>query len=265
MKSPLKYLGAKAWLVERLRVLYAPHRGRRFVDLCVGGGSAVLGVEPECALLCDVNPHLVNFWEQLRDPQLFELEMRCEEALYYAYRGCFNKLGRTSARWTRTAAELFWYLNKTGFRGVCRFNEAGEFNVPFGHYKKIEYRRDFSEYAPMLGRWDAKHCSFERAPLERDDFVFFDPPYDGTFVDYSVGGFDWAKQVCGAELLAAHHGPVVATNAATDRILALYKGLGFAVETLSAPRSVSVSGDRAPAMEMLATRNITPGGKEALS
>lgn len=265
MTSPLKWVGGKRWLGERLRALYAPHQHRRFADVFVGGGSAVLGVAPEHALLCDANPHLINFWEQLRDPAPFALEMRNDEALYYAYRTCFNELGQSSARWSRTAAELFYFLNRSCFNGVCRFNSRGIYNVPFGKYKTINYRRDFSEYVSNLSRWAVTHCHFEYAPVDEKDFVYIDPPYDGdknAFVDYSAGGFDWDMQVRLATKFAAHSGPVVASNAGTDRILALYRSLGYAVETLPAPRSVAASGDRTPVMEMLATRNIAPGGRE---
>lgn len=256
MKSPLRWVGGKSWLVERLNALYQRHRHRRFADIFVGGGSAVLGVEPVCALLCDKNPHLINFWQQLRNPTPFLLDMRNEEELFYAYRKCFNDLARTQARWTRTAAELFLYLNKTCFNGVCRFNKMGIFNVPFGKRKTVEFPRALPEYAEPLQRWEIFHFAFDAAPIYPEDFVFADPPYDGTFVDYSTGGFAWEDQVRLAKKLLAHPGPVVASNAATDRILELYRGFGFDVETLPAPRSVSANGDRQDAMEMLATRNI---------
>ncbi len=33
-------------------------------------------------------------------------------------------------------AVLFLYLNRYGYNGLCRYNLRGEFNVPFGRYKK---------------------------------------------------------------------------------------------------------------------------------
>ncbi|WP_228736836.1 DNA adenine methylase, partial [Klebsiella variicola] len=31
---------------------------------------------------------------------------------------------------------FFLYLNRHGYRGLCRYNKKGEFNVPYGNYKK---------------------------------------------------------------------------------------------------------------------------------
>jgi DNA adenine methylase len=57
--------------------------------------------------------------------------------------------------------------------------------------------------------------------------------------------------------LAQHPGPVVLSNQATGRIVDLYAGLGFALEHLRAPRSISCTGDRTPAREVLALRNLS--------
>lgn len=258
LKSPLKWVGSKKWLVPRLRDLYAPHRHRCLVEPFVGGMNVSLALRPERALLCDANPHLVNFYRRLRDPRPFKIEMRSDEALYYAYRDCFNQLVRSGASMTGAAAELFYYLNKTGFNGVCRFNAAGEFNVPFGKRKSVEYRRDFAEYAAALRDWELGCVSFERVLLRlgRDDFLYADPPYDGTFVDYSAGGFDWEQQRALAEGLARHSGPVVASNSNSERVLDLYRDLGFDVRLVEAPRSVSCDGNRQPVLEMLAVKNL---------
>ena len=89
----------------------------------------------------------------------------------------------------------------------------------------------------------------------RQYFIYADPPYDAGFTSYS-GAFDWTDQVKLALALASLDCPVVASNKATDRIIDLYKGLGFLIEYVEAPRRISCNGDRKPATEMLATKNI---------
>lgn len=264
LSAPLKWAGGKRTLLPRLRELYAPYRDRCLVEPFVGGMNVVLGLRPEHALLADANVHLINFYHRLRDPQPFTLEMRNSEHLYYAYRKAFNEIitarseGGVGGLATATAAELFYYLNRTCFNGLCRFNDSGEFNVPFGKYKTINYRRDFSECAPYLRRWLIWWQTFDitLAQANTGDFIYADPPYDGTFVDYSSGGFTWEQQVSLAKRLSWHKGPVVASNAATDRILELYKDLGFVVETIESKRSIAANGDRKNALEMLATKNL---------
>ena len=56
--------------------------------------------------------------------------------------------------------------------------------------------------------------------------------------------------------LAAHPGPVVLVNQATERVGTLYRMLGFEVRFLNGPRRISRTGDRTPAREIIATRNL---------
>ncbi len=88
------------------------------------------------------------------------------------------------------------------------------------------------------------------------DFVYADPPYDVEFTKYAKDDFKWEDQVRLAEWLAEHPGPVILSNQATERIVKLYGDLGFDVRLLKAPRRIACNGDRTPAMEVLATRNI---------
>jgi DNA adenine methylase len=77
-----------------------------------------------------------------------------------------------------------------------------------------------------------------------------------VFTEYSQGGFGWDDQVRAAEWLAVHPGPVVLSNQATTRIVRLYRKLKFELVFLQAPRTISCTGDRTPAREVLATRNL---------
>lgn len=253
---PLKWAGGKRWLVPGLRELWTSHRHRRLVEPFVGGMAVALGLQPQRALLNDVNPHLVNFYRWLQRGLTVGIEMRNDSALYYGYRKRFNAMVRAGRAASREAAELFYYLNRTGYNGLCRFNRSGEFNVPFGRYRRINYRVDFCAYAPLFWGWELACADFQELELSPDDFVYADPPYDVQFTSYSARGFDWEDQVRLAEWLARHRGPVVASNQATDRIQRLYRTLGFDTTLLTAPRRISCTGDRKPAMEILATRGI---------
>jgi DNA adenine methylase len=99
-------------------------------------------------------------------------------------------------------------------------------------------------------------CDLIQLSLEREDFVYADPPYDVEFTTYSAGGFSWEDQVRTAEWLAAHAGPVVLSNQATKRIVKLYKKLGFKITYLQGPRRISCTGDRSAAREVLAVKGL---------
>lgn len=255
---PLKWAGGKRWQLRRLRVLWENHSHRRLVEPFCGGLSVALGLMPERALVNDINPHLINFYRWLRRGLSVDIPFSNSKTYYYARRRRFNELALNGGAKTAEAAALFYYLNRTGYNGLCRFNQSGEFNVPFGRHKKLTYRSEFREYAPIFRRWQFKAIDFGRLRIDESDFIYADPPYDVEFTKY-WNGFDWEEQVRVAEWLAGHPGPVVLANQATPRIVALYESLGFDLMRLAGPRRISCNGDRTPADEVLALRNMQPG------
>lgn len=221
-----------------------------------GGLAGAMGLKPKRALLNDINPHLVNFYTALQQGLEVNVRMKNDESTFYAHRSRFNQLVREGEWRGPEAAQLFYFLNRTCFNGLCRFNQSGEFNVPFGRHTSINYIDDFSPFRNELKNWTFTNSDIESLVVGPEDFVYADPPYDVEFTTYSAGGFSWADQVRTAELLAVHPGPVVVSNQATSRITRLYRKLGFAVNYLDGPRRISCTGDRSAAREVLATRNL---------
>lgn len=254
LKPPLKWAGGKRWLVPTLLKLWKRFPEHRLVEPFCGGLSVALGLEPEKALLNDVNPALINFYQQLQNGLKVDLPLANDEQLYYQYRTKFNELGLQSAA---KSAQLFYYLNRTGYNGLCRFNKRGGYNVPFGRYKTINYLDDFSPYQPVLAKWEFTTGDFADLVVQENDFIYADPPYDVPFRQYSQHGFAWEEQVRLAEWLTKHNGPVVLSNQATDKIKMLYRDLGFTLTYVNAPRSISCKGNkRQPAREVLALRGF---------
>jgi len=256
LKPPLKWAGGKRWLVPRLASVWRQHRRRRLIEPFCGGLAVALGLAPGRALLNDVNPHPVNFYRHLQAGLKIRIPMRNESALYYRHRSEFNRLVTGRGLETRKAAELFYYLNRTGYNGLCRFNRRGEFNVPFGHHKRINYVRDFIEYCEPLSGWRFENLDFERLTVEPGDFIYADPPYDVPFTQYAKNGFGWGEQERLALWLSRHPGPVVLSNQATERVVRLYRRLGFKLSFVDAPRMISCTGDRSPAREVIAIRGL---------
>jgi DNA adenine methylase len=256
LRPPLKWAGGKRWQVPHLVPLWRPHARKQLVEPFCGGLAVTIGLLPDRAVLNDVNPHVINFYRWLKRGLVSDVPMENDERVFYQNRERFNALLRANEEGCAESAGLFYYLNRTGFNGLCRFNRSGEFNVPFGQYKRINYTRDFSAYRDAFEHWSFTLNDFESVPLAKDDFVYADPPYDVEFTHYSQGGFPWDAQVRAAEWLARHRGPVVLSNQATDRIVSLYRKLGYSLTLLDAPRRISCTGDRTPAKEVMATRNL---------
>jgi len=246
-------------LVPHLKPIWEKQEERRLVEPFSGGLAVALGLLPHDALLNDINPHAINFYQCLKRGLTSKLDMQNDEATYYQCRVQFNQLIAAGKASSKEAAELFYYLNRTGYNGLCRFNRQGEFNVPFGKYKNINYQlyvNDFKFYKAIFANWQFTALDFADVDVKPNDFIYADPPYDVEFTQYSKENFDWDDQVRLAEWLAEHPGPVVLSNQATKRVVKLYKKLGFATRLLDAPRKISCTGDRTKAEEVLATKGI---------
>ena len=256
LKPPLKWAGGKRWLLPNVAPIWRKHADRRYVEPFCGGLAMALGLHPKRALLNDVNPHLVNFYQQVQHGLVLTVDARYDENLYYSHRARFNHLVNDRMARSSEGAQLFYYLNRTCYNGLCRFNQRGEFNVPFGKYKTVNYATTFFPYRSVFRQWKFINDDLEKLDVHADDFIYADPPYDVEFTTYSAGGFSWEDQVRTAAWLAKHRGPVLLSNQATPRIVRLYRQLGFRLRYFNAPRRISSNGDRAPAREVLASRNL---------
>jgi DNA adenine methylase len=236
------------------------------VELFAGGAAISFGRNEKNKHLVDINGPLISFYHALSKGR-FPIEPRnVTKEMYHNRRDRFNAT-LTQHRGVfegiypiQEYADDFYFLNKFGFNGLYRTNCAGVFNVPWNQKSFVAYP-DFAPYQTFFTQGDSGYSTagYENAKLEPSDLLFADPPYDGTFSSYAAEGFDWAAQVALAHWLddkAVLGFPVVATNAATSRILSLYKDLGFVTFTIEAPRRVAANGDRSKALEMVAHRGL---------
>jgi DNA adenine methylase len=253
LKPFLKWAGGKTWAIALLEELYAPHRHKRYRDLTLGSGAIPLALKPDRAYLSDKNPFLIQLWEWVKADGKLTIDLRVDKDYYLQ---CYQRFNAGDPQ----QAELFYYLNHTCWRGLYRSSGVKHFNVPWGDYKKFHGQTDLTHYKEVIGGWKFAVESWDEGlrHVQDDDFIVFDPPYhsaDGKgFTEY-FGSFTEADQVLAAQTLSELGVPVVAFNAKTDFILDLYRGLNFDVQIKEAPRMIPSTGDRAPALEMVATKN----------
>jgi predicted KAP-like P-loop ATPase len=66
VRPPLKWAGGKPWLVRHIAPLWDSERHRRLVEPLCGELAVTLGLMPEKALLNDIKPHTMNFYQWLK-------------------------------------------------------------------------------------------------------------------------------------------------------------------------------------------------------
>jgi len=244
--------GKRALLPTLTSLLPADYRTRRHIEPFAGGAALFFALQPESAVLMDANRELIETYAyvklDLREVRGL-LRMHGEwhdRAYYYRVRDSFNHLAPIAQHgYWRAAA--FLYLNRTCFNGLYRVNRKGEFNVPFGK-RKFEIDED-NLYAASVALQRARlaACDFERVIdfARPDDFVYFDPPYDGTFGGYTKAGFTIEDQSRLAGVFVQLHMrgcKVMLSNANTPLIRELYSA--YNVTDVTAPRRIRPDAER---------------------
>jgi DNA adenine methylase len=219
MNPVLKYRGGKSREIPKF-LNYIPDDYERYVEPFLGGGAVFFYLEPDNAILNDVNTRLITFYEQLRDQyplmrsQLNALQEKYEknqggfkklklkkpdeiipnanEDLYYKMREKYNK----SDDATYLEGVVYFFINKTAYSGMIRYNNNGEYNVPFGRYPNFNTQLLTEQHSILLKNAVLYNLDYAKIfeMTTENDFIFLDPPYDCVFNDYGnidmMNGFD---------------------------------------------------------------------------
>lgn len=104
------------------------------------------------------------------------------EALYYNLRNMFNH----KIECEYLDAVVYYFINKTAYSGMIRYNTSGEYNVPFGRYKNFNTKLITDKHYQLLKRTEIYNRDYSEIfnMARNDDFIFLDPPYDCVFSDY---------------------------------------------------------------------------------
>ncbi|MDU3890763.1 MAG: adenine-specific DNA-methyltransferase, partial [Serratia liquefaciens] len=175
------------------------------IEPFVGAGSVFLNTEYDAYILADINSDLINLYnivklrtdDFVRDARLLFTDEFNKSDQFYLLREEFN----TSADPYRRAL-LFLYLNRHCYNGLCRYNLRGEFNVPFGRYKKPYFPEEELYWFAEKSRNATFVCEHYRdtmAKAERGTVVYCDPPYaplsaTANFTAYHTNSFSMADQ-----------------------------------------------------------------------
>ena len=191
LKPLVKYQGGKSRELKTITKMMPKDFNRIVEPFC--GGAAVSFYFEKPAVLCDTNWDIINLYRQVVDNQ--GLRRLCQETerhanmehdqleeRFYDSRNDINRKfdPETSTYWHRAIS--YMVVRQLCFSGMERYNARGEFNVPFGHYKKFACNLTFAtsgRYWEMLRQSTILEGDFEQALNEahEDDFVFIDPPY----------------------------------------------------------------------------------------
>lgn len=270
-KTFLKWAGGKNWFIKH-QYQRLPQYYNRYIDPFLGGGALYFYMEPQQAILSDINEELITTFRAIRDDWTkveIELQRHNRKHSIEYYYHIRNMKPRSDAN---KAARMI-YLNRTCFNGIYRVNREGGFNVPIGTNNKVLLDSDrFEERAKILQNADILCQDFEAtiALAVENDFLFCDPPYtvlddNNRFVNYSEHLFNWDDQVRLSQALhrAKDRGvQIIMTNVNHESVRELYEGInGYQLDEVT--RYSSISGrakGRQQYRELIVSANINQGG-----
>lgn len=198
IKSPMNYIGGKFRILQQLLPLF-PEQINRFIDLFAGGCNVGINVGGADEIVCNDNicylidlynafsnnskDRILSYIDQTIDR--YELS-RSNAAGYLALRERYNT--------DRQPLDLF-ILVAYAFNHQIRYNGRHEFTTPFG---KERSSYNASMHNNLVAFLDKIHntrigftcCDFEAfdfEALDRNDFVYCDPPYLITTGSYNDG------------------------------------------------------------------------------
>lgn len=203
MKPFLKWAGNKFAIIDRIKTVLPA--GERLIEPFAGSAAVFLNTSFEQAILSDVNEDLMDLYQYLQKDgdkfigycSTFFVKETNNSNTYYQFRKIFNTTGDP-----RLKAALFLYFNRHGYNGLCRYNNKGEFNVPFGRYTKPYFpAEEMAQFHQKIqGVTLLKQTFTETMKLARPgDVIYCDPPYvplteTAKFTSYTSGGFGIQEQ-----------------------------------------------------------------------
>jgi DNA adenine methylase len=201
---PIKSQGIKTKLVPWIESIVPSDFTGTWIEPFMGTGAVAFNIAPRRAILCDTNPHLVNFYSSIASgkttPEVVKEYLTREGAAllsggedhYYFVRDRFN---------SEHAPLDFLFINRAGFNGMIRFNRKGGFNVPFcrkpqrfaqAYITKITNQVSWISKLIKAKEFIFKCQDFNKTIAEASpmDIIYCDPPYIDRHVDYYNGWDD---------------------------------------------------------------------------
>ena len=183
MKPIIKYQGGKTRELPTIRGLL-PDKYDTVLEPFAGGAAVSFDLGHR-SILNDFNPALINMYRAVKNPLMFQevyshvcyLKTLGHDELekhYYQSRDYINSGQTDPYDW----AVSYITVKQLAFSGMERYNSKGQFNVPFGHYKKFACNLHWN-HMKFLGGCDI-HCGDFESIFDlatENDFIFIDPPY----------------------------------------------------------------------------------------
>jgi DNA adenine methylase len=260
LKPVLKWAGGKRQLIDHI-VKKFPKSYNKFIEPFIGGGALFFYLNKKNSIISDINEELINLYKQIsKNPK--KIISRIKN--YKNTKDDFYNTRKSVPRNDLDRACRTIYLNKTCFNGLYRVNQKGEFNVPYGNYKNVNFfdEKNLIEISKLLKQTQIIHGSYETILKKfamKKDLIFLDPPYlpiskNSDFKRYNKEQFyfDDHKNLANLYKELDRRGCyLILTNSNSERIIDLYKN--YKISIYSTKRNINNVGNKRVGKDIIVT------------
>lgn len=210
MKPIIKYRGGKSQELKNFIHHISNESFDTYFEPFFGGGAMYFALEPEKAVINDTNLKLMSLYQDVRDHyEKFHEQLHALGELYLYNQQKYSQLKASSNQNERVLNKneslyyymrrefndpsgayldgvVYYFINKTAYSGMIRYNKKGEYNVPFGRYKNFNSELVEESHSKLLQTAELYHTDYSEIfhLAKPEDIMFLDPPYDCVFNDY---------------------------------------------------------------------------------
>lgn len=270
IKPCVKWAGGKRQLLGQLKA-HLPKSYGRYYEPFIGGGALLFDIQPDKAVINDINEQLLNVYIRLKTDAEAVINaanlldtVPCNIKQYMAVRTIYNDKITAKELDAECAALMIW-INKHCFNGLYRVNSKGMFNVPYNN--RIGGPTIDADNLRNIGIYfrdndiDVRHGDFGTAcsDVAPGDFVYFDSPYvpeskTANFTNYAKSGFSLEDHERLANLykhLNAIGAKVMLSNNNVPLIHDLYGE--FTIATVDVRRAINSDASKRTGKEVIIT------------
>lgn len=209
--SPIFYMGNKKKLINKGLIELFPKNIDMFVDLFAGSSVVSMNVEANKYIVNDIDINLISLYELFKESKsekiIEHIENRIDEyglARERTKRNTFtdkNKIEEYKKAYMNFRSYYnsnkdvldFYTLMYYSFSQQFRFNNKGQFNMPVGNDCFTDNNKEYIKNGTkFFNSNNVKICNndFRKLKVEKlnkNDFVYIDPPYLNSTATYNEG------------------------------------------------------------------------------
>lgn len=268
MKTFLKWAGNKTSVVDKI----APYLiGETLIEPFAGSCAVSLNSSFKNYICNDINTDMINMYQLLqKDPNDYISKVKTlflngnDRERYNELRNIYNTTQDKDLK-----SEIFLYLNKHCFNGLCRYNQKGQFNTPFGSYSSPYFPEKeiiaFHDYTKDNFEFLSVDFSQVFLKANQNSVIYCDPPYlklteTADFTNYAKDGFNHKNHLQLRDLAIQYRNDigctVIISNHDTSETRDLYKDANEIV-SFNVKRTISSkTTNRTKAPELLAVYRV---------